>query len=84
MSLISENDLGVAGSFQVSVARPSDYLALLKPRVMSLVIFTALTGLLIAPPHVNPVVGFASLLAIAIGAGASGALNMWYDADIDA
>jgi protoheme IX farnesyltransferase len=84
MSLISENDIGVAGRFQVSVASPSDYLALLKPRVMSLVIFTALTGLLIAPSHVNPVVGFASLLAIAIGAGASGALNMWYDADIDA
>jgi heme o synthase len=84
MSLISENDIGVAGRFQVSVARPSDYLALLKPRVMSLVIFTALTGILIAPTHVNPVVGFASLLAIAIGAGASGALNMWYDADIDA
>ena len=84
MSLISENDFGVAENFHVSVASPSDYLALLKPRVMSLVIFTALTGLLIAPSHVNPVVGFASLLAIAIGAGASGALNMWYDADIDA
>ena len=51
---------------------------------MSLVIFTALTGLLLAPQHVNPVIGFASLLAIAVGAGASGALNMWYDADIDA
>ena len=51
---------------------------------MSLVIFTALTGVLIAPAHVNPVIGFASLLAIAVGAGASGALNMWYDADIDA
>ena len=84
MTLISENDFGVAENFHVSVASPSDYLALLKPRVMSLVIFTALTGLLIAPSHVNPVVGFASLLAIAIGAGASGALNMWYDADIDA
>ena len=65
-------------------ASPADYLALLKPRVMSLVIFTALTGVLIAPSHVNPVIGFASLLAIAAGAGASGALNMWYDADIDA
>ncbi len=51
---------------------------------MSLVVFTALTGILIAPTHVNPVIGFASLLAIAVGAGASGALNMWYDADIDA
>ena len=67
-----------------SVADPSDYFALLKPRVMSLVVFTALAGLLLAPGHVNPVIAFASLLAIAVGAGASGALNMWYDADIDA
>ncbi|MGH6794869.1 MAG: UbiA family prenyltransferase, partial [Methylocella sp.] len=67
----------------VSIASPSDYLALLKPRVMSLVMFTALTGVLIAPLHVNPAIGFASLLAIAAGAGAAGALNMWYDADID-
>jgi len=65
-------------------ASPQDYIALLKPRVMSLVVFTALSGLLIAPTGVNPIIGFASLLAIAVGAGASGALNMWYDADIDA
>jgi protoheme IX farnesyltransferase len=63
---------------------PTDYLALLKPRVMSLVIFTALAGIVAAPGHVNPVIGFAALLAISIGAGASGALNMWYDRDIDA
>ena len=61
-----------------------DYLALLKPRVMSLVVFTALVGLLLAPGGINPVVGFISILCIAIGAGASGALNMWYDSDIDA
>jgi protoheme IX farnesyltransferase len=61
-----------------------DYLMLLKPRVMSLVVFTALVGMAIAPAHTNPVIAFASLLAIAIGGGASGALNMWYDADIDA
>ncbi len=61
-----------------------DFFALLKPRVMSLVVFTALVGLLVAPGGINPVVGFASVLFIAIGAGASGALNMWYDADIDA
>ncbi len=61
-----------------------DYFALLKPRVMSLVIFTALVGLLVAPVPVHPVVGLCSILFIAIGAGASGALNMWYDADIDA
>ncbi len=61
-----------------------DYLALLKPRVMSLVVFTALVGMLVAPGGINPVVGFAAILFIAVGAGASGALNMWYDADIDA
>ena len=68
----------------ISIAEPKDYFALLKPRVMSLVIFTALAGLLIAPGHMHPVLAFASLLSIAVGAGASGALNMWYDADIDA
>jgi heme o synthase len=67
-----------------SMATVEDYLALMKPRVMSLVMFTALVGLLLAPGHVHPVVGFSALLAIAVGAGASGALNMWYDADIDA
>lgn len=60
-----------------------DYFALFKPRVMSLVIFTAFVGLLAAPVSVHPVVVFASILFIAIGAGASGALNMWWDADID-
>jgi protoheme IX farnesyltransferase len=60
-----------------------DYFALLKPRVISLVIFTAFVGMLAAPASVHPVVGFASILFIAIGAGASGALNMWWDADID-
>ena len=67
-----------------SLAGVEDYVALLKPRVMSLVVFTALVGLLVAPGHVHPVIGFTALLCIAIGAGASGALNMWYDADIDA
>ena len=61
-----------------------DYFALLKPRVMSLVVFTAITGLLVAPVHVNPFLGFVAILCIAVGAGASGALNMWWDADIDA
>ncbi len=61
-----------------------DYVALLKPRVMSLVVFTALVGLLAAPIGVHPMIGFASILFIAVGAGASGALNMWWDADIDA
>ncbi|MEO1536600.1 MAG: heme o synthase [Pseudomonadota bacterium] len=61
-----------------------DYFALLKPRVMSLVVFTALVGLLVAPGGLHPVEMFAAILFIALGAGASGALNMWYDADIDA
>jgi protoheme IX farnesyltransferase len=61
-----------------------DYYALLKPRVMQLVVFTAVVGMLAAPVSVNPVIGFASILFLAIGAGASGALNMWWDADIDA
>ncbi len=61
-----------------------DYFALLKPRVMSLVVFTALVGLLAAPGGVHPVIGFAAIVFIAVGAGASGALNMWWDADIDA
>ncbi|MEZ5767422.1 MAG: heme o synthase [Paracoccaceae bacterium] len=60
-----------------------DYFALLKPRVMSLVVFTALVGLVVAPVPVHPVVALASILFIAIGGGASGALNMWWDADID-
>jgi protoheme IX farnesyltransferase len=61
-----------------------DYVALLKPRVMSLVVFTALVGLLVAPVSLHPVEAFAAILFIALGAGASGALNMWVDADIDA
>ncbi|MBC7138392.1 MAG: protoheme IX farnesyltransferase [Defluviimonas sp.] len=64
-------------------AQFGDYVALLKPRVMSLVVFTALVGLLVAPVGVHPMVAFASILFIALGGGASGALNMWYDADID-
>jgi protoheme IX farnesyltransferase len=67
-----------------SLATPRDYFALLKPRVMSLVVFTALVGMVAAPGQMNPVMGFTALLFIAIGAGASGALNMWYEADLDA
>ncbi len=61
-----------------------DYFALLKPRVMTLVVFTALVGMIAAPVSVHPIVGFAAILFIAVGGGASGALNMWWDADIDA
>ncbi|WP_417451392.1 heme o synthase [Kordiimonas sp.] len=65
-------------------AEARDFFALLKPRVMSLVIFTAFVGLVAAPGEMNPVLAFAAIVLIAVGAGASGALNMWYDADIDA
>ena len=65
-------------------ARVEDYLALLKPSVMQLVVFTAIVGLVVAPGTINPVIGIIAVLCIAIGAGGSGALNMWYDRDIDA
>src|SRR6056297_2900630 len=61
-----------------------DYFALLKPRVMTLVVFTAFVGLMAAPQGVHPFVAFAAILFIAVGGGASGALNMWWEADIDA
>src|SRR5580692_8649051 len=67
-----------------SIAGAGDYIELMKPRVMSLVVFTALVGLVVAPGHVHPVIGLTALICIAVGAGAAGALNMWYDADIDA
>lgn len=61
-----------------------DYYALTKPRVMSLVVFTGLCGLLAAPGHINPVLGFTAVLCIALGAGGAGALNQWWEADLDA
>ena len=67
-----------------SLAGPRDFYALLKPRVMSLAIFTAFVGMVVAGGDINPALAAASLFAIAVGAGASGALNMWWDADIDA
>ena len=73
----------------VPLSRPKpadwrDYLALTKPRVMSLVVFTGLCGLLAAPGHIHPVLGFTAVLCIALGAGGAGALNQWWEADIDA
>ena len=62
----------------------SDWFALLKPRVMTLVVFTAIIGLLVAPMPIHPVLGVAAILCIAVAAGACGAINMWYDRDIDA
>ena len=82
MSVVDHNAIDF--SPRISEAGVADYIALLKPRVMSLVVFTALVGLVIAPGHVHPVLAFTSILCIAVGAGASGALNMWYESDIDA
>jgi protoheme IX farnesyltransferase len=65
-------------------AGPGDWFALLKPRVISLVVFTGAVGLVIAPGHINPFMAVVAIFCIALGAGAAGAINMWYDADIDA
>ena len=78
------SDISFNSKLREGEAGFGDYFALLKPRVMSLVVFTALVGLLAAPAVVHPVIGFAAILFIAVGGGASGALNMWWDADIDA
>jgi protoheme IX farnesyltransferase len=70
-----------------TIALPADwrdFLALTKPRVMTLVVFTGLCGMLVAPVAINPVIGLTAILCIALGAGAAGALNQWYEADIDA
>jgi protoheme IX farnesyltransferase len=88
MSLVSESAAIVPrlrglASAEPSMAGVGDYFELMKPRVMSLVVFTALVGLAVAPGHLHPVLAFTALLCIAVGAGAAGALNMWYDADID-
>ncbi|MET0597428.1 MAG: heme o synthase [Mesorhizobium sp.] len=82
MAIIQNERLGDTG-LRLSEATAGDYFALLKPRVMSLVVFTAFVGLAATPVAVNPVQAMIAVLAIAVGAGASGALNMWYDADID-
>ncbi|MBS3648251.1 heme o synthase [Pseudaminobacter sp. 19-2017] len=77
-TVLGESDAGM------SEATAGDFFALLKPRVMSLVVFTAFVGMMAARVPLNPIIAATAILAIAIGAGASGALNMWYDADIDA
>jgi len=81
MTLLDKTAFDDAG---LSEATAGDYLELLKPRVMSLVVFTAFVGMVAAPGALNPFVAAIAIISIAIGAGASGALNMWYDADIDA
>ncbi|MGB8840596.1 MAG: heme o synthase [Aliidongia sp.] len=82
MSNVSSADF--AGRARPSEAGVADYRALLKPRVMSLVVFTGFAGLWLAPGHLNPLLAGVAILCIAVGAGASGAINMWYDRDIDA
>ncbi|MCO5731052.1 heme o synthase [Rhizobium sp. SSA_523] len=77
-------DLLSGEQVRLSEAGARDFFELLKPRVMSLVVFTAFAGLLLAPGQINPFIAAIAILCIAVGAGASGALNMWYDADIDA
>ena len=67
-----------------SPTRVRDYVDLLKPRVMSLVVFTGLVGVLIAPGHIHPFAAALAVLAIALGSGAAGAINMWYERDLDA
>ena len=74
----------VSDGVRAGEPRLGDYIALLKPRVMSLVVFTGLTGLVLAPGSLHPVLGLVAILCIAVGAGAAGAINMWYDAEIDA
>ena len=77
-------DLTLSQSSAGEGARVSDFLQLLKPRVMSLVVFSGFAGLMVAPGHLHPLLAAVAVLCIAVGAGASGAINMWYDRDIDA
>src|SRR5581483_7778109 len=85
MSLADQSEsLTLPLGAEPSMASVGDYIALMKPRVMSLLVFTAFVGLMLAPGPVHPVIGFTALLCISVGAGAAGTLNMWYDGDIDA
>ncbi len=77
------SDVSINSAIREDEAGFGDFFALLKPRVMTLVVFTAFVGLVAAPVPVHPVVGFCAVLFIALGGGASGALNMWWDEDID-
>jgi protoheme IX farnesyltransferase len=77
------SDLPTTAIAPVSSAAVGDYVQILKPRVMSLVVFTGVVGLVMAPGHLHPFLAAVAILCIAVGAGASGAINMWYDRDID-
>jgi len=76
--------LATSDDLQLDLSEARDWLALLKPRVMTLVVFSGIVGLLVAPGSIHPVLALTAILCIAIGAGAAGAINMWYDRDIDA
>ncbi len=84
MAFVETQETGTRAVADWGRGSVGDYVALMKPRVMSLVVFTALAGMILAPSALHPVVAIVTLLCIAVGAGASGALNMWWDADIDA
>ena len=83
---MTDNSIALSSATNPAEAEPSvaDYVALLKPRVMSLVVFTGFAGLYLAPGALHPVLALTAILCIAVGAGAAGAINMWYDRDIDA
>src|SRR5215813_6812834 len=76
--------IGPTGAQEFAQSDVRDWIRLLKPRVLSLVVYTGLAGLLVAPGHLHPVLGVVAVLCIAAAAGACGAINMWYDRDIDA
>ncbi|TPW28708.1 heme o synthase [Pararhizobium mangrovi] len=82
MTVFDEQD-GLPFASDLSEGSARDFMRLLKPRVMQLVVFTAITGMVLAPGTIHPLIGLVAIVCIAVGAGAAGALNMWYDADID-
>ncbi len=84
VDLLDSERAGARVGAQVQEPSVGDYIALLKPRVMSLVVFTGFVGLYLAPGHLHPFLAAVAVLCIAVGAGAAGAINMWYDRDIDA
>ncbi len=84
MTMTTASTLPITGALRTDLATPADYVALLKPRVMSLVVFTGAVGLAVAPGNIHPVLAALAILCIALSAGGAGAVNMWYDRDIDA
>ena len=81
---VESSKIGIKNNFSNELdSSVSDYLSLLKPRVMSLAVFTSVCGLLLAPGDLHPFLSLTAILCISVGAGASGAINMWYDRDID-